>query len=213
MSRTTVFSWFRFPVFSEKVHSYGQTKRDFYESRIYLRNVNKLASTFNLNQLDGLATEKTVSFYGIRFGYSLKDTILKLGKPNYRTSESKLFKDHKIIFYRLKISTVNCILQLHFKDGLFFLGIIEMRTGDKHLKERLFDLIHQKYGIKEKQISKPIRDIHGNQIIIKEDVVPYVVYTTGNRQMREGILSTISKIKEHPEKIRSGNQSILLDMI
>ncbi len=212
MTRATVFNWFRLPVYSEKGQSYGQTKRDFYESRVYLQNRGRLSSTFNLN-LNGLSTDRTISFYGIDFGYSVKATIKKLGKPNYRTTEKRLFQDHQIVFYRLKISTVNCIIQLHFHNDSFFLGVMEMRTGDKTLKDRLFDLIKQKYKIDDSIIDNHILDELGNSIRVREDVIPYVVYTTGDQKLKQELLDTAKRPLEEMSRAKFDNQALLLDMI
>ena len=212
MTRARVSNWFKMPLLSSRRRAYGQTKKDFYESRIYLQNLDKLTSTLQSNHLSGLTTEKLITFYGIKFGFSQKDTIKKLGKPNFKSTEKKLFKDHKIIFYRLKISTVNCILQLHFVKDSFFLGVIEMRTGNKELKERLFDLIQQKYNIEDSVVNNFIHDTDGNRILVKEDVVPYVVYTTGNREIRAELINAALHPDNDFGQLSLSRRAMLLEM-
>jgi len=210
---STVSGWLGLPIFSQQRGNYGQTKRDFYESRIYLQNLDKLANLFKSVRPTDLYTEKAISFYGINFGYSIKDTTNKLGKPNYRTTEKRLFNDHRIIFYRLKISNVNCILQLHFIDDTFFLGAIEMRTGNKELREGLFDLIKQKYEIKEAVVNNFVQDSSGSQIHVREDVIPYVIYTTGNSEIKEILLSSAKQPVEKMNRNQVYKGSLLLDVI
>ncbi len=213
MTVAAVSNWLGLPIFSQKNRAYGQTKRDFYESRIYLQNLEKLTTLFRLEKPANIFTEKKITFYGIDFGNSIKEVIKKLGRPNYKTSEKRLFDDHRIIFYRLKISSVNCILQLHFIKNNFFLGVVEMRTGDKGLKQKLFDLIKQKYKINESIVNRFIQDNSGSHIYVREDVVPYVVYTTGDRQLKDFLLSSAKRPIPVATNHQLQRQSLLLDLI
>jgi hypothetical protein len=213
MTLATVSNWLGLPILSQKSRAYGQTKRDFYESRIYLQNLEKLTTIFNSVTPANIYTEKQITFYGIDFGNSIKDVINKLGRPNYKTSENRLFNDHRIIFYRLKISSVNCILQLHFINNSFFLGVVEMRTGNKELKESLFDLIKQKYKINESVVNSFVQDNSGSRIQVREDVIPYVVYTTGDPQLKNLLLSSAKQLIPVATNHQLQRQSLLLDMI
>ena len=206
----TVFNWLRITPLSKRVKAYGQTKKDFYESRIYLQNLEKLNHIFNRDLRGALRTDKEITFYGIKFGYSCKETSRKLGKPNYRVSENRILNDHQIFFYRLKIATVNCILQMHFLNDSFFLGVIEMRTGKIELKNRLFELIQRKYQIESPIGGELIADNLGNTIYVKEDVVPFVTYSSGDSSLRTQLVN--ATIPVNTKSDFQLTKSLLVDM-
>ena len=181
--------------------SYGQTKKDYYQSRVFLRNLDQLSNIFEPTSLADEHTSVPIKFFGIDFGSSIKETVKKLGRPNFKTTEIRLFNDHQIVFYRLKISGIGSIIQLHFIQNQFFLGVTEMRTNSNKEKETIFDLMKEKFKVENSVIGKFIEDQNGNQLNMINDVVPYAVYTSADPALRKALfLSSKKPISEIKSK-------------
>lgn len=203
------FPW----LFGKKRRLYNQSRTDFYEGRNSLTTHTSLNAILNFNQLDSLSTSKPIQFYGLQFGQSYKETIKKLGKPNFVDKRRLAVKQQKTIFYRLTIKEVKCILQIHFFQDQFFYGKMELRGSNPTAKRDIGLLVCQKYGITEENWTGSILDPSGNLILIKENIVPNICYITGNKQIVQALRNELNILEGFKKHKQVGQSEILLDMV
>ncbi len=199
--------------FARKRNQYLQSRESFYEGRNYLSNYGRLESLVSGTPTDQIATKKDIKFYGLSFGSSLKQAISHLGKPNYTSKNNSILSKHKTIYYRITISRVKCILQLHFLHDHFFLGLIEIRSVNEEFKKEVADLIRKKYGIDNTNWIGKIVDGTQHRIELKNDIVPYIVYQSGHEDIREAIQLQLSKLDLSKQKIYEKRSDLILEMI
>ena len=192
---------------------YLQSRQSFYNSRNYLTSTERVERLVNNTSTNQLSTDKSIQFYGLNFGVSYKDAIKRLGKPNYVSGQHAILKRYKTVYYRISIAQVNCILQLHFVQDTFFLGLIEIRNNTPELIKEVTSLIRKKYQIEDEDWAKQIVDGHKNWIELRNDVVPYIIYQSGNpdilSMLKGQLISHNNKKKEYYDK----RSSLLLDAI
>ena len=199
--------------FSKKKSRYLQSRESFYESRNFLSNFSRLSGIVQNTSTNSLSTDKAIKFYGLEFGVSARQAIDHLGKPNYVSKNSSLLKRHKALFYRITIAQVKCILQLHFVHDQFFLGLIEIRSTEKAVKREVAQLVKQKYGIEQAQWTGVINDQHQHQIELKNDIIPYIVYKSGNQDVKDIIRFQMAQINDKKQKYYDKRSDLLLEMI
>lgn len=199
--------------FRKKKYRYLQSRESFYESRNYLASPGRLSSFIDRTSTNDLEAKKPIRFYGLEFGTSMKVTLDHLGKPNYMSKKSALLKKHVTIYYRITIAQVKCILQLHFLQDQFFLGLIEIRNATQEMKQEVMRLIKRKYNVDDDQWRGSICDADNHQIELKDDIVPYIVYKSGHEKINESIavqLASITKVRQRYYEKRS---DLFLEMI
>jgi len=197
----------------KKKRLYLQSRESFYEGRNYLTSYSRISSFVHNSSANSLATDKPIKFYGLDFGISLKRAISHLGKPNYAGKGSHLLRKHRVIYYRISITGVKCILQLHFLQDQFFLGLIELRTSEKSLRQEVTRLVKMKYGSEDQAGSGLIKDDRGNHIELKDDIVPYIVYCSGDREIRATIAMQLEQWQAKRRKFYDKQSDLLLEMI
>ncbi len=198
---------------SKKRRLYKQSRSDFYEGRNALLSHVSFDSILNLNHLESIYTEKGVQFYGLSFGQTLKETIKKLGKPNYVDHRKLALKHQKTIYYRLTIKEERCILQMHYYKDQFFYGKMEIKGNDPVAKRVIGQLVCQKYNISEQDWTGSIIDSNQNKILIKENIVPNVCYITGDKVLMNEIRAELKSILIAKKYRHIGQPELLLDMI
>ncbi|MFY0591046.1 hypothetical protein [Roseivirga sp.] len=199
---------------SKKRKRYHQSRVDFYEGRNALVSSSSFSKLFNTYNIDTtLKTDKPIRFFGLEFGQTLKETIKKLGKPNYKDKRTFCLNKHATIYYRLSIKEVKCILQIHFYQDQFFFGKMEIRSSNPQAKRDIGALVCQKYGISEKDWIGSIADEQGNNIEIKQNIVPSVTYLTGNKELIKSIKQELAPVKKPKRYSRLEQTELLLDMV
>lgn len=199
---------------SKKRRLYRQSRVDFYEGRNALASTSSFNNILTSNTIDAsLSTDKRIKFYGLYFGQSLKETIKKLGKPNYKDKRSLVLKNQVTIYYRLTIKEVKCILQMHFYKDEFFFGKMEIRSSNPTVKRDIGELVCQKYGITEKDWTGSIFDNDGNKVLIKQNMIPNVCYITGDKTLIAALKMELNLIEQPKKYRRSGQTELLLDMV
>ena len=212
--RTLFSSEFSWGFSSKKRRRHHQSRVDFYEGRNALVSKTSFESIFNSHNLDtALSTNKSIRFFGIRFGQSLKEAIKKLGKPNYKDQRPLSLKQHNTIYYRLTIKEVKCILQLHFYQDSFFFGKMEIRSSNPQIKRDIAELVCQKYGVSEKNWIGSIFDENGHKINIKQNIIPSVSYVTGDQEIIVAIKTELAAVKTQKRYGRLAQAELLLDMV
>lgn len=199
--------------FRRRRNRYLQNRENFYEGRNYLSSYGKLKALVSGTSINQIATQKPIKFYGLEFGATLKEARVHLGKPNYVSRKNTLLSRHKTIYYRITIAQVKCILQLHFLHDRFFLGLIEMRSSSEVFKSEVIDLIRQKYGVKNKNWVGKIVDDCNHKVELKDDIVPYIVYESGDAEVREWIRQEIAETNLTRQKYYDKRSDLILDMI
>lgn len=202
-----------FAPFVKKRNRYLQSRESFYEGRNYLSNVERLQSLVSGTSANQISTSKTIRFYGLNFGTSLKQATRHLGKPNYTSKKNSLLSKHRTIYYRITISKVKCILQLHFLHDQFFLGLIEIRSFGLGFKKEVADLIRKKYSIDNESWVGKIVDNTSHKIELKNDIVPYIVYQSGDKEVRDNIRLQLQQMSTYKEKHYNKRSDLILDMI
>lgn len=202
-----------FAPFTRKRNRYLQSRESFYEGRNYLSNVERLKGLVSGTSANQIVTRKTIKFYGLDFGASLKEAIGHLGKPNYTSKKSSLLSRHKTIYYRINIAKVKCILQLHFLHDQFFLGLIEVRSFGLEFKKEVADLVRKKYKIDNENWEGKIVDDTRHKIELKNNIVPYIVYQSGHAEIRERIRLQLDEKILDKQKHYDKRSDLILEMI
>lgn len=202
-----------FVPFSKQRNRYLQNRESFYEGRNYLSNYERLKSLVSGTSTDQISTSKSIKFYGLDFGATLKQATKHLGKPNYASKKNSLISKHKTIYYRITISQVKCILQLHFLQDKFFLGLIEIRRASEEFKKEVSDLIRKKYSIDNDSWVGKITDDDMHKIELKDDIVPYIVYQSGNMDIKESIQFQMDEMIDSRQKYYDKRSDLILEMI
>ncbi|GAB5527657.1 MAG: hypothetical protein Roseis2KO_55290 [Roseivirga sp.] len=202
-----------FAPFTRKRNRYLQSRESFYEGRNYLSNAERLKSFVSGTSTDQIITRKPIKFYGLEFGTSVKEATSHLGKPNYTSKKSSLLSRHKTIYYRINIAQVKCILQLHFLHDEFFLGLIEIRSFGLEFKKEVADLVRKKYNIDNENWEGKIVDDARHKIELKNNVVPYIVYQSGNSEIKESIRLQLEEKHLYKRKHYDKRSDLILEMI
>jgi hypothetical protein len=202
-----------FAPFSRRRNRYLQNRESFYEGRNYLSNYERLKSLVSGTSTNQISTKKPIKFYGLEFGASLKQAMSHLGKPNYVSKKNSLMSKHKTIYYRITIAQVKCILQLHFLQDKFFLGVIEIRRASEEFKREITDLIRRKYNIENDNWVGKIVDNNAHKIELKDDIVPYIMYQSGHAMVKESIKSQMMEISNTKQKYYDKRSDLILEMI
>ena len=202
-----------FVPFSKRRNRYLQNRESFYEGRNYLSNYERLKSLVSGTATDQISTKKHIKFYGLDFGATLKEATNHLGKPNYIGKKSSIISKHKTIYYRITISEVKCILQLHFLQDKFFLGLIEIRRASEEFKREVTDLIRKKYSIDNDNWVGKIVDDRMHKIELKDDIVPYIVYQSGHVAVKESIKVEMDDMIDSKQKFYDKRSDLILEMI
>jgi hypothetical protein len=192
---------------SKKRRIYKQSRSDFYEGRNALLSHVSFDSILNLNHLESIDTEKGVQFYGLSFGQTLKETIRKLGKPNYVDNRKLALKHQKTIYYRLTIKEERCILQMHYYSKM------EIKGNDPVAKRVIGQLVCQKYNISQQDWTGSIIDSNHNKILIKENMVPNVCYITGDKVLMNEIRAELKPLLIAEKYRQIGQSELLLDIV
>ncbi len=198
---------------SKKRKLYKQSRADFYEGRNALFSHASFDSILNLNHLESLDTEKSIQFYGLSFGQSIKETVQKLGKPNYVDHRKFALKHQKTIYYRLTIKEERCVLQMHYYKDRFFFGKMEIKGNNPVAKRDIGQLVCQKYGIAQQDWTGSIIDSEQNKILIKENIVPNVCYISGDKALLNEIRLELKSILNAKKYRQIGQSELLLDMV
>jgi hypothetical protein len=199
--------------FRKKSLSYKSSRRDFYEGRNFLGQQGRINTIIQSTNLSLLDIEKPIKFYGLVFGTQYKAAIKHLGKPNYISNEKLVITDIKTIFYRITISGVKCILQLHFYEKQFFLGVIEMTNSFINQENGISKLVRDKYGITDSNWEGLIQDIDKNTIELNTGLVQRIIYTSGNPEVRSRIKTQIDTLEAKKRKYTLVRNKLILDMI
>ncbi|GEM_PF-797503 len=169
----------------KKSKYYLETREDYYEARNILPDSASFERLSIESKTEERKTQTTIKCYGLDFGSSVKESITSLGKPNYISKRTSFLRDHDILFYKVNISKVKCILQLHFFQDQFFLGVIELRSDRKDFKSRVTDVLMQKYDVPKNIWTGRLSDPQQNTIEMRANMVPYIVYRFGDRLLNQ----------------------------
>ncbi|OEJ99857.1 hypothetical protein [Roseivirga misakiensis] len=212
--RTLFSSDFQWSLSSKKRRRYQQSRIDFYEGRNALVSRSSFSVLFNSHDATpSRDTEKPIRFFGLEFGQSVKETIKKLGKPNYKDKRTLCLDKHTTIYYRLMIKQVKCILQMHYYQDQFFFGKMEIRSSNPQTKRDISALVCQKYGISENDWTGAIIDQNSNKVHIKQNMVPSVIYVTGNQFLLNRIKLELVPVQSTKRYSRLEQSELLLDMV
>lgn len=200
--------------FRKKGLQYRVNRRDFYEGRNYLSNQSRLLNLFdNLRTPQEFRTEKNIRFYGFNFGRSRKAAIKHLGRPNYCFAKKSLLNNHCVLFYRVTLNKVKCVLQLHFIDDEFFLGIIETRSTGQAVQREIASLIRQKYKVSDSQWTGKIIDASNHSIEMTDGMIQRIIYLSGFTEHKQKIQAQIEKIKKIRQDHGMLRHEMILEMI
>lgn len=202
-----------FAPFTRKRNRYLQNRESFYEGRNYLSTEERLRNLVSDTSTNQISTQKPIKFYGLGFGTSLKEATNHLGKPNYTSKNGSLLSKHKTIYYRISIANVKCILQLHFLHDQFFLGLIEIRTFGREFKKEVSGLIRKKYNIDNEGWEGKIVDKDRHIIELKNDIVPYIIYQSGDTEIRDYIRLQLDEKSFYKQKNYDKRSDLILEMI
>ncbi|WP_339700895.1 hypothetical protein [uncultured Roseivirga sp.] len=201
-------------IFRNKGQRYKVSKSDFYEGKNFLANQSRLLNlTKDLRNTNQISTDKSIRFYGMNFGQTTKDAVQHLGKPNYISRKKSALKNHKILFYRITVCNVNCVLQFHFLKDQFFLGVIEVKNTSTKIHKEITDLVRKKYFVEQEDWVGILKDSENNTLEIKEGMIQRMTYLTGDQTLRNEIQSQIEKIRDLKEKHGQLNHDMILKMI
>ena len=197
-----------------KSQRYKVSKSDFYEGKNFLANQSRLLNlTNNLRNTNKLNTDKNIRFYGVSFGQTTKEAVQHLGKPNYISRKKSVLKNHKILFYRITVCNVNCILQFHFLKDEFFLGVIEVKNTSIQLHKEITDLVRKKYNVQQEDWVGTLVDSEDNTLEIQEGMIQRMTYFSGSLSVRNEIQAQVAKIHVLKEKHGQLNHDMILKMI
>lgn len=213
MTAQSITSFMGHIVPGSKKKRYLLSRQRFYETRNYLSSIDKLSSLVRSTSANSLQTKKSIRFYGLEFGLSLKEAIAHLGKPNFMSKNPIVLKRHQVIYYRISIAQVKCLLQLHFLHDQFFLGLIEVRNSNGEMRQNVTGLIKEKYGIENKQWDGCITDSRGYKIEFKNDIIPYITYYSNAPQIKELIKLQLETLEAERTRHYKKQSNLLLDMI
>jgi hypothetical protein len=199
--------------FRKKSLRYKISRRDFYEGRNFLNSQGRILNLIHQKSNNVIQIERPIRFYGLSFGIDLKKTIKHLGKPNYITNVKLPLKNHKILFYRLSISNVKCVFELHFLDNAFFLGIIEQQNTFNLHDQEIANLVRHKYGVDDINWTGTIKDTSNNSIEISKGVVQRLVYATGDSGIIQNIKYQLLQLEDQTEKYGQLRSELMLDII
>jgi hypothetical protein len=199
--------------FRKKSLRYKISRRDFYEGRNFLNSQTRILNLIHQKSNNIFEIERPIRFYGLSFGVDQKKAIKHLGKPNYSTHVKLPLKNHKILFYRLTISNVKCVLQLHFLDNAFFLGVIEQKNAFSIDDQEIANLVRHKYGVEDIHWVGSIQDSNKNSIEISKGAVQRIVYSTGDSDMIQNIKYQLLQLEDKKEKYSQLRSELMLEMI
>ena len=86
-------------------------------------------------------------------------------------------------------------------------------TKLKEASANVAQLIKQKYGIDQEQWTGAIYDGNKHQIELKNDIVPYIVYKSGDETIKESIRFQLDQANEKKQKYYDKRSDLLLEMI
>jgi hypothetical protein len=199
--------------FRKESSNYRRSRRDFYEGKNYLSHHERIKTIIQSTSSRLLNIEKPIKFYGLEFGSTYKEAIRHLGKPNYVTQGKMPVKDLKSIFYRLNVSGVKCILQLHFLEKKFFLGVIEISNSIVGQENEISNLVRDKYEIADYNWLGLIQDEGANTIELCEGMIKRIIYTSGDPSFKEKLKEQLDKFKNKRQKHEHHRNKLILDMI
>lgn len=202
--------WRSIFTFRKKSTSYKSSRRDFYEGRNFLSHNARIADLFQSTTHNQVKVDKPIKCYGLEFGTSFKVARKRLGKPNYMT-QGKSISGVKSIFYRITINGAKCILQFHFLENEFFLGVIEITNAFSEQGNKIVDLVRSKYQITDINWHGAIKDNQNNTIKIGNDMIKRITYTSGDTSIRENLIGQLARIEI--QKYPHHKSSLVLEMI
>lgn len=199
--------------FRKKSLRYKISRRDFYEGRNFLNSEGRILNLIHQKSSNIFQIERPIRFYGLSFGVDQKKAIRHLGKPNYIANVKLPLKHHKILYYRLSISHVKCVLQLHFLNNIFFLGVIEQKNAFDTSEQEISNLVRHKYGVDDINWVGTIKDTNKNSIEISNGAVQRLVYTSGDSSIIENIKHQLLQSEAQTENYSRLRSELMLDMI
>lgn len=204
--------WSTIFTFRKKSHRYKISRRDFYEGRNFLNSQERILNLIRQRDINSLSTERQIRFYGLSFGSTQKAAIKHLGKPNYSTKE-KILTEHSILFYRITIGNIQCVLQLHFLKNEFFLGVIEQKNAFSLTDYEIAKLIRNKYGVQDNQWTGIIYDQHQNRVEITQGPVQRIIYSSSDTNLYQSIKYQLLQLDDRSNKFSHLRAQVMLDMI
>lgn len=201
------------PFLVKKSRYYSETREDFYEARNVLSNIEGFQRLLQPVSQGTCKTQTVIRCYGLSFGVSLKESMASLGKPNFISKKSSFLPDHQILFYKVRISQVKCILQLHFFQDQFFLGVIELRSDRKDFKNRVTDILRKKYSIPKNTWTGTLSDPYENTIEMKANMVPHIVYRFGDKRLNQQLRLQLADNTALLRKQADRELDFLLDVV
>ena len=133
-------------------------------------------------------TKTLISPQDIPFGATPRVVISKTGTPSFEVRDSNDLKDHKILFYHIRLLQEKVLIQFHFIEDFFYYCQLSFLAFTGKTNELLADSIRAKYGYPgniARQDQVVIRDTCDNKIVIEQGVYLTVRYVTGDRYPRE----------------------------
>lgn len=192
---------------------YREDKADFYRNKNALVAKSVINNAISRTSSSVFKTQKRINFYGIAFGSTLKACKKKMGKPNYHIKKTNVLEGQQILFYRLRIAKVKCVLQLHFFNDQFFFGQLSLKHNTGYISDDLVKIVREKYGLPDNKDFELIEDDKQNQIEFLEGMAPCIRYTSGDEPLLAEIRTALySAHRKH--KIKQVRQEeMLLDLV
>lgn len=211
-SGSSILSILRRPFSGPIQRYYDSTRQSFYEARNILSGMKGFEQFITSRSTHHVKSYKPINFYGLAFSSSRKQAVKHLGKPNYQLKTQFGIKKHEVLFYKITIHQVKCILQLHFHDQLFFMAAIELRSQKTDFNRRVIDLIRRKYDIDEAHWNGKVIDGSGHTIETRNNINPYVVYRTGDQDVLDNIQFHVDNLAYHRQRKEENELEFLLDI-
>ena len=208
---------FRFLFFKdfEKYHEYQKEVYYYslYSQYDFLENI----LNHRINFKKRINVDKKINFaMGIEFGMSIKQMRRKFKKPIYYY-DNPIIKNHKILFYLKKIYKFEIVLELHFLNNNFFLGVYNFSNNpnsqDFHY---ILSLICSKYNLDYSFFNPDKHVICGNNNIlidIEFNTKILVAYLDSNNTDILYFKSRVLRHKEALEKRRFIEQAKLKEFL
>lgn len=198
----------------KKRKHYKESRREFYKNKNALVTKSSVYDLVTRDTEGAFETRKEINFYSIPFGTTLKDCKSKMGKPNFEVKKGKALNSQSTIFYRLQISDIKCILQLHFFNDKFFFGQVSSKYNTGHFSEELLNILREKYKLPKSKLFEVITDEFSNKIEIIEGMAPCIRYTTGNQTILTEIREALFVPPEPKKRPKQERQNkLLLDLV
>jgi hypothetical protein len=159
----------------------------FYYSKIFSRKLLVLYKSVIEQSKQGtvLKTGEDIVPPELAFGFSTAAVIEKWGKPRCTFDNKKAGNNIRIFFYRRDFIYENTLFQLQFHNDQLFFVCLEVGKSLATEESKIAILAnmlpsHVTSNFKTAQSIPTMQDIHGNFLVIQDDVLLDICYLSGN---------------------------------